>query len=197
MKRIIGVDPGSDSCGVTILDEGKISMAVNATIPEFWDIASKNANNDNVIFVIEDIKPYSVQLMPQIISTCKFIGEAVYRLKYLMGAKVQLITRYEVKKWVFDSFKSVCEPLVDKKILKKAFRSCDISTKEEVLMSSDGSRWKGRKASFVYVDDKIVMQAMKHLYNIPMPPPGSGYEYGLKDDSWQALAVASFYYANH
>jgi hypothetical protein len=51
----------------------------------------------------------------------------------------------------------------------------------------------GRKASFVYVDDRMVQLAMIKNYDIPIPKAGSGYDFGLKEHSWQALAVATVY----
>jgi hypothetical protein len=102
-----------------------------------------------------------------------------------------LLSRYEVKKWVFDSFPGVCVPLIDRKNEKKVFAACNVETREEIRVDNRG-RGK-RKASFISVDDRVVTEAMKDLYKIPLPPAGSGYDYGLKSHGWQALAVASLY----
>jgi hypothetical protein len=73
----------------------------------------------------------------------------------------------------------VCLPIIEKKILKKGF-----------ITAATG---EPRKPSFVFVDDKIVTDCMKHLYKIPLPKSGKGYQYGLQTHSWQALAVATYF----
>ena len=67
-------------------------------------------------------------------------------------------------------------PLVCKKIEKRNAKN------------NDG---KHRKPSFVYVDDSMVLKAMKECWKIETPPPGRGYEYGLKTHTWQALGLVS------
>ena len=188
-SRIIGIDPGSSICGVVVLDDNRIIYAANVKKDDLLVKITHFLLHRSCIVVIEDLKPYSLRLTPQVIDTAKFIGEAVYRLKIGCSANVALISRFEVKKWVFDAFQSVTIPLINKKVGKKVYLACNIDTKEEILIGK-------RKASFVYVDDKIVTEAMKHYYNIPMPPPGSGYLYGLKDHSWQALALATYFKTN-
>jgi len=192
MTRIIGIDPGSERSGMVVLDGDQITAVFNIINTMIFDKVTNFLLHPNCIVAIEDIKPYSMRLMPQVIDTCKFIGEAVFRLKTIAGANVELASRYEVKKWVFDQFPDICSPIISKKILKKAFSACDLGSRKEVLVYGNGEPFKERKGSFVYVDDKIVTEAMKSHYKIPMPPPGSGYLYGLKDDAWQALALATF-----
>ncbi len=178
-QRIIGIDPGSESCGMVVLDGGRITGAWNLTNSQFWGKVTNYLINPSCVVVIEDIRPYSLRLTPQVIDTCKFIGEAVFRLKSWSGATVRLITRNEVKKWVFDTFPEVCIPGIEKKILKKGFVNRETG--------------QPRKPSFIFVDDKLVMESMKVLYKIPMPVRGYGYQHGLKDHSWQALATATTY----
>ncbi len=84
--------------------------------------------------------------------------------------------RFEVKKWVFDSFQSIVMPLIEAKMAKKG------------AVKDDGTP---RVPHFMWVDDAIVVKAMKNLWKIPAPKRGYGYKYGLKDHSWQALAAAS------
>lgn len=197
-QRIIGVDPSEDGCGMVVLDDGLIIDAFNLKLEQFYSKVTNYLLHNNCIVVIEDIAPYSLRLMPQVIGTCKTIGEVCYRLKNEAGSNVVLIPRSKVKKWAFDTFPDVCMPIIDKKIEKKGFLACDILTKDEIRVYSNGDLWKKRKGSFVYVDDKTVTECMKHLYNIPPPKPGKGYMYGLIKDSWQALAVASVYlHTNH
>ena len=130
---------------------------------------------------MEDIRPYSLRLTPQVIDTCKFIGELNFRLKTWSGATVEYVARNTIKKWCFEAFPEVCAPLVQKKIEKKGFRNKETG--------------EFRKPSFVWVDDKSVTESMKVLYGIQLPKPGMGYRYGLKNHSWQALAIASYWAA--
>ena len=177
----IGIDPGNKISGMTVLDNGHIVAALNlehhnlySKVTEFILYGAKIA--------IEDIRPYSLRLTPQIIDTCKFIGELVYRLRNEANASVELISRWEVKKWVFDTFPHIVTPLIERKIEKKG-----------QVVASTG---KFRTPTAVYVDDKIIMEAMKFHYKIPKPPAGSGYKYGLKEHSWQALALALLHHSS-
>lgn len=182
MNRIIGIDPG-ERCGMVVLDGGKISSVFNIISDEIWPKIQYFLLHSNTMVVIEDIKPYSLRLTPQVIDTCKWIGEAVYRLKSGSGANVELVARSEVKRWCFEAFPEVCRPLADKKIAKKGYKNKETG--------------EYRKATFVYVDDKIVTECMKKLYKIPQPASGKGYQFGLKSHSFQALAIASCYHARH
>jgi hypothetical protein len=194
--RIIGIDPSGESCGMVVLDDGYIIKALNVTNSQFYVKVTNYLLHQNCFVVIEDIAPYSLRLMQQVIDTCKFIGELVYRLRIEAGANVVLIQRSYVKKWVFDTFPDVCLPLIDKKIESKMYDACSIETRE--LIRVDGNGRGKRKGSYVYVDDKIVTESMKYLYKIPLPKAGKGYNYGLQTHSWQALAVAcSYLHTNH
>ncbi len=188
----MGVDPGSLICGVCLLDEeGQIIEAFNTEYPVLWNKVKEYYVKYNMTVVIEDILPYAMRLTPQVIDTCKMIGEMVYRMRKEFKFRVEMVGRYEVKKWVFDSFPEVVTPMIAKKIDKGMFLSCRVS--DRVIEFLDGNGKQRRKQSFVYVDDRVVVEAMKVLYSIEMPPPGSGYKYGLKNHSWQALAAASLF----
>jgi hypothetical protein len=190
-KRIVGIDPGSSICGVVVLDDNQITGAFNWTIPVLWSKISQFLIHPNLTVVVEDIRPYSVQLMPQVIETCKLIGVIEDRLKNWAGINVELIPRGEVQRWAFESFNVTCMRLINKKIDKKMFLCCDVKTKELLWLDANGK--PRRKGSFIYIDDKIMTEVMKEMYGIPMPKPGDGYKFGLKNHSWQALAVASLY----
>lgn len=188
-KRIIGIDPGA-TCGIVVLDGDTIVSACNI----IYIMLSKFSHfflHPDCTVVIEDIKPYSLRLTPQVIDTCKLIGTIEYRLRNECGVNVELVSRNEVKKWVFDRFNEIALPLVSKRMDKNIFPCCDIKTKE--LRWRDNNNRPKRKESFVYVNDKIVTEAMKFHYKIPTPAPGKGYQFGLKDHSWQALATASYF----
>lgn len=190
--RIIGIDPGSESSGMVVLDNYSIRVAFNLSNDvQLYDKICNYSLNCNLTIVIEDIKPYSLRLTPDVINTCKFIGELVYRLKTACGMNVVLVSRYEVKKWCFDTFPEVCTPIIDKKIEKKMFDACDVITRELIRVDSAGK--SKRKSSFIHVDDKVVTECMKHLYKIPLPKTGKGYQHGLQTHSWQALAVATYF----
>lgn len=190
-KRTVGIDPGDTLCGIVILDDRQIVKAFNLRHPQFWSEITHFLIHPNCTIVFEDIKPYSMLLTPQVIDTCKFIGEAVFRIRNNCNVTVELVSRSEVKKWVFDTFPQICIEKVNKKLDKKIFLSCDIKTREILMLDAKGR--PKRKPSFIHVDDRIVTAAMKELYEIPMPPPGQGYKFGLKDHSWQALAAASWF----
>lgn len=179
-QKIIGIDPSGDSCGMVVIDNGHILLAANYSKEQFYNKVTNYLLDSKIIVVIEDIKPYSLRLMPQVIDTCKFIGEALFRLKTMCGANVELRSRNEVKKWIFDTFPDVCLPIIENKIAKKGYISA--------------STGEARKPSFVFVDDRIMTECMKVLYKIEKPKSGKGYEYGLKTHSWQSLALATYFY---
>ena len=158
---------------------------------DLYDIITNYSLHSDLTIVIEDIKPYSLKLTPDVIETCKFIGELNYRLKVASGFKVVMVSRYDIKKWVYDTFPLVCEPLIDLKIEKKMYSACLLADRSEIRVDTRGRN--KRKASFIYVDDKIVTESMKHLYGLEKPKSGKGYKFGLRTHAFQALACASFY----
>ena len=84
--------------------------------------------------------------------------------------------------------------MIDTKIGKQVFPACKIDSHETVMVDKNG-RAK-RKASFHYVDDRIVKECMTKFYNIPTPKAGKGFAHGLQTHSWQALGVATTYLHN-
>lgn len=176
---MVGIDPGG-TIGLCVVSENEIIEAHNLTYDLFWVKVTNYLLIPNVKFVIEDIRPYSLRLTPEVISTTKFIGEAYYRLKTALSCDCELVSRFEVKKWVFDTFPEVVVPLIEEKTRKANMKG--------KMMSKDGTP---RKPSFISVDDKIVIKAMKSYWEIPEAKRGYGYQYGLKDHSWQALGLAT------
>lgn len=192
MKKIlVGIDPGSSICGVCFLEGNQIIEAFNLEYSVLWNKIKEYYVKYGLSIIIEDIRPYSMRLTPQVIDTCKMIGEMVYRLKAEFKITPVLVSRAEVKKWVFDAFPAVCGVLIEKKIDKQMFLACRLEDREPVWVDTNGK--SRRKQSFIFVDDRIVVESMKWLYGIEMPPPGYGYKFGLKDHSWQALAAVSFF----
>jgi len=104
-----------------------------------------------------------------------------------------------VRKWVFDAFPDVCMPAIDKRIAyldeygKRKNEELRVGGKKQKYRRYITKSGELRKASFHYVDDRIIIAAMKKLWNIPEPKPFKSNIYGLKEDSWQALALASYY----
>jgi hypothetical protein len=187
MSRIIGVDPGSKTTGIVVIDGGLIVSAFNVSYDQFYDKVRQFSLNTDCTFVIEDIRPFTDRLTMNVIDTCKLIGEMLYRLKNEHQQPVTLLSRFDVKKWVFDC--GGVAHLVDAKINKKLFDCCILETREQSRCNDVGK--SARKGSFVYVDDAIVQAAMMKWWDISLPKPGSGYAYGLKAHSWQALGVAT------
>lgn len=190
-RRIIGVDAGGAISGLCSLDGGKISLAMNLPNQNLYNRLAYLLLHDNCIVAVEDVKPYSLQVSQGIIDTCKFLGELTYRLRNEAGAPCVMVSRFEVKKWVYDTFPDAVLPRIRRKIDRKCFDACNVMDRAEVRVNAAGK--PPAKPNFAYVDDRCVTEAMKALYCIPMPKPGDGYEYGLKDHSWQALGCASYY----
>lgn len=176
LGTLIAIDSGSSQSGVVVIKGLKIAYAANLENKEVLKLvkATKMEDRDTVVLV-EDIKPYSVSLTQSTIDTCKFIGQICFFME-AGRVKHELITRHQVKLWVFNQFPTVVLERVCKKIEYKNKRN------------NDG---KLRRPSYVYVDDRIVIAAMKDLWKIPTPKPGKKNELGLSAHSWQALAVAS------
>lgn len=190
-SRWIGVDPGK-KIGMVVIDSGKICGAYNFDYPAFWAKMTSLLLNDKCTVVIEDIKPFALQLTPDVIETCKLIGEMNYRLISSTAARVVMIPRMLVQRWAFERMADVVVPLVKDRIHKKTFKACSVPDRKEILVDIEGNIKRGT-ANFTYVNDKIVTQAVRAAWKIPLPAPGSGYAFGLKDHAWQALAAVTAY----
>jgi hypothetical protein len=175
---LVGVDPGDRQSGIVLLENGKIAYADNCDNEYVFTVifGANIQKNSNIKIICEDIRPYSLKLSPQIIETCKYIGEIRYRLKQAK-IDVQFVPRNEVKKWVFDTFPDVCIPRIEQKIAKKG------------KLNANG---EPRKPSFVWVDDRIIQAAMMKMWGIEKPKPGKKNPLGLKSHSYQALAIVSY-----
>lgn len=187
-KIIVAVDPGNKISGVVVLYNGKIHQADNLDNDKVMRLITDcNDFGDEIIVLIEDIKPYSLKMGQSVIETIKYIGELEYCLK---TAKIgfKSITRNEVKKWIYDTFPQICVPRIDKKI--EYLTKLKESKGEKGLRSANGDL---RKSSFVFVDDRVIIAAMKDYWSIPTPKPGKTNQYGLSAHAWQALATASKY----
>ncbi len=187
----IGIDPGSGVSGVCVLKNNTISSASIENNSEVFDKVKELIGGQNATVVIEDILPYSIQLKPQVITTCKFIGELSYRFSLEQNITTAFVARSTVKKWVFDTFPDICLPRISAKI--KYLDGWREGRGERGLKTKTGEL---RKPSFQYVDDRVIIAAMSSYYGIVRPKPGKSNQYGLKAHSWQALAVATTYLCN-
>ena len=187
-KFILSIDVGPLKSGVSIISNELIHSAYNLENDDLFRLIEKYKSVPDLIVCIEDIRAYSCHLSMQVVDTCKFIGELTYRLRKEYCVDYVLITRVDVKKWIFDTNKKLCSDRIIKKLEYL-----------DVYNTSKGLRGKRRKdgkliePSFNYVDDRIVIAAIKKLWNISTPKPGKSNEYGLSAHSWQALAVGSYY----
>ena len=197
---IFSIDVGSVMSGICVISNNNILECINLSNELVCDKIKEYYVKYRVIPVVEDIRAYSGKLSQDVIDTCKFIGELTYRLiNELQVDYFKLYPRSKVRKWVFDAFPEVCVAAIDKKI---AYLDEYGKRKNEEL-KAEGKKPKYRryitktgelrKASFNYVDDRIIIATMKRLWKIPEPKPFKGNIYGLKKDSWQALALASYY----
>lgn len=195
MEKIIwGIDPGSAVCGVCELRSGFIGTCFECEPKEVYNRIMRLSMASEIIVAIEDIFPYSLRLTPAVIETCKLIGELTYRFgKARNVSTVSLVARNTIKNWVFNTVPDECIGRINKKILLKHNRN--IRDSKKGLIKKDSEM---RQPSFQWVDDRIVIAAMKSIHNIPTPKPGKPNIYGLKSTShaWQALATVSYFYFN-
>lgn len=138
--------------------------------------------------VVEDMRPYNMRINDNVINTIKFIGETQWRLKS-HGVPHLLFPRWEVKQWVYNSYRDMCLEEIGKKI--------EYAKKRYILKNGPEATERKRTASFVYVDDRVVEKAMKLRWDIKKPKVGEGTPFGLKTHSWQGLALATFYIERH
>jgi len=190
MEKIIwAIDPGNLICGVCQLTGSTIGHCFNEKSVSVYRRILSLSEGKSIVIVIEDIKPYSLRLTPQVIDTCKIIGELTYRFNHCKQVEsVNLVARNSVKKWIFDTCPDVVLPRIEKKMA--ALHSRKIAKGMKGLIKADGEM---RTPSFHYVDDRSVIAAIKSIFNIPTPKPGKPNIYGLVDHNWQALATGAYF----
>ena len=114
----------------------------------------------------------------------------IYRLPNELQIPFTLITRSEVKQWVFNTFNVVCIDRINKKILAK--HEYLIKKGKKGYKNVDGTM---RKASHNFIDDRIVSTCMKLMWGIDATP-GKRSKSGMKSHALQALACGSVYLDN-
>lgn len=196
---LISIDVGSDISGICVISNEVIIECVNLSNELVCDKIKEYYVKYTVLVVIEDIRAYSGKLSQDVIDTCKFIGEVCYRLRIELKIDFKLYPRSKVRKWVFDAYGDICVEQINKKI--QYLDDYGKRKNDELVAAGKKPKYRRymtkegvlRKASFNYVDDRIIIGVMKKLWKIPEPKPFKSNIYGLKDDSWQALALGSYY----
>jgi hypothetical protein len=79
---------------------------------------------------------------------------------------------------VFDNFYQLVVPFIDKRIM---------------MLAKKNNKEKLRKASFNYINDRLVVMAMRKHWNQGEFKPGKKNKLGLRSHAWQALGVLSCY----
>jgi hypothetical protein len=187
-KTVWGIDPGSSICGVCELRSGLIGNVFNEEPNKVFNRIMSICGSHRTNIVIEDVFPYSNRLTPEIIDTCKLIGELTYRFNTTDNVSLHLVSRSSVRNWIFKTVPDVVVPRIIARM--------EYLDKQKIKQGKKGLRDKEGKLyepHFKYVDDRIVIAALKSIYNIPTPKPGKSNIFGLKDHSWQALAVTAYF----
>lgn len=188
-QTTIGIDAGSSQSGVIILDEKNIRRGCNIENDEVFDLVVNNRELcEQLIVVIEDVRPYKAQISEHIIQTIKFLGQIEWRLK-ASGIPFTLIPRWHVKQWVFLQYRAMAETEISKNMV----RHYALKDKKGLGVPLNKQR---TTPTFVYVDDRIVQKAMRLHWRIEKPKVGSTTPFGLKDHSWQALGLISYFMAS-
>lgn len=191
---VISVDPGEKRSGLSVIMLNREAVSKSELIGFVEDnkvIVDKITEyyvKYDCIVAIEDIVPYNLRVTKELLTTCKFMGELDYRLRKELTLPVEYLTRGKIKKWIFEAFPGLCVNRVSKKI----------AYLDDYGAKNDKKRYRTKtgdlkKASFHWVDDRIVIAAMKELWNIPTPKPGKKNIYGFSSHAWSALAVGSCY----
>ena len=181
---LVGIDAGSKQSGVLVMEMAECGYTIKEAL---------NLDNEAVIdkiqafvgvhVVVEDIAPYTGQLSPYLIQTIKYLGELEYRLK-AAGISYNLLPRSAVKEWCYNQYKEIVEPLIGLKMTKRANKDGG-----SALYKKNGEL---KRPSFVWMDDKIIVACMREEWSVPAIS-SRRQKYGLKDHSWQALALLTTY----
>ena len=190
MEKIVwGIDPGSLICGICELNSGLIGNVFNEEPNSVYKRITSLCGANKIDIVIEDVYPYSNRLSPDIIETCKLIGELRYRFsKCKSVSSVHFIPRSTVRNWVYNTVPDV--------VIPRVIARMEYMDKQKIKQGKKGLRTKEGKLyepSFNYVDDRIVVAAMKELYKIPTPKPGKSNIFGLTKHNWQAFATVAYF----
>jgi hypothetical protein len=170
--NVIGIDAGSTKSGVAIVSEGRVERGMVISNTDLCKMI-KDSKYSTYLFVIEDLRAYSVRLSQDLINTAKFIGKLEYMLQDL-GYSPVMVERVQIKKMVYDKY-----PSAPKEVRKM------IEQRGKVNKMGDF-----RKPSMIYVCDRVVANAMRYFWELPKGQ-GKRNKLGLASHSWQALALCS------
>src|SRR5690348_16020508 len=186
-QTLIGIDAGSTSSGIIVIVGNEIREGYNMSNDMIMGfITQEQSKCSNIKVIIEDVRPYNMRITNGIIETIKFIGQIEWRIRNILDIQVELIPRWNVKQWVFLQFKTRVVPKIEQKI--------DAKIKKR---DKKGLENKYRdKVTFVWVDDRMIEHAMRKHWKIPrVGKVGQITPYNLREHSWQALALVSYYMA--
>ena len=180
-KTLVGIDAGSEQSGIVVISDGIIQVGDTIGNSHIFDFIINARNScEGFVVAVEDMRPYNMRITDGVIQTIKFIGQLEWRLREA-GIIYDLIPRWQVKQWVFLQYRTILEPLIDRKIYLAAERKIKA-----------GKKPRNASASFVYVDDRMVSTAMREYWKIEKVKR-VGQTAFLKDHAWSALAVASLH----
>jgi hypothetical protein len=185
MKSIlVGIDAGSKTTGVVSVLNGSLAKGWNTedvvhevAVGYISGFIKFGISPDKILVVYEDIRPYTNKFSLDTIQTLKLIGAMEYRL-FAMNVECVGIPRSTIKYWVFERYKEMATERINKEIIR-------------LDKKNDDGQYK--KASFHYVNDRIVAEAMRLHYKVPPAKVGKSNMYGLSKHSWQALAALTAY----
>lgn len=166
--------------GLAVVINGGLMVGFNVPNCEVIGIIESYKDIGTVVCAIEDVRAYKGYFKQNLIDTCKYIGELQYCLK-VAGIEYVLVPRSSVKWWLYSRYTSILEPLVMKIISQKK------------LINKNG---EFRKPSFVHVNDRIVANAMREIWQLKKPKPGHKVQNGIISHAIQALAVATYLLKN-
>lgn len=196
---IIGVDVGSTKSGLCVVIDYRIKEGVVIPNNQVIGYIGKFTENNNVLIVLEDIVSYDGKVNRDVLNTVKFIGELTYRISNELRVKYETIERWEVKKWAFDNYSSICIPEIEKNIVRLSNHAIRFNQlhkddkktiKRKTYLTADGSYFK---PSFAYVGDRILVKVLKEHWAIEEQKKFTKNKYGLESHSWQGLSTLTAY----
>lgn len=179
---LVGIDPGSEWSGVCVAGGSLGLQGHYVPNAEVFGLVRRLAGSGRVVVVMEDLRAYRGAMRGALLITAKWMGQWEWRFGVeRFVAEVHLIPRNTVKAWLFRECPEVCIPRIQVRI---------DSLGPVVDLDKQHEPGRPRRVSFHYVDDRIVIAAVKSLCGIPTPKPGHANIFGLTAHSYQALAVA-------
>jgi len=187
-KITIGIDPGSEVSGMALFYDKQIIKGRNVANADVIQTVGEWSGGAKCTVIIETLVAYGGRVRTETLQTCKWEGELCYRLSLERNVRQVLVARSTVKAWIFNACPEIVLPRLVK--VMEAAHKRSVSKGKKGLVRADGSM---RQASFQFIDDRIVVAAIKSLLSIPTPRPGRSNFYGLHSHSWQASALCAYF----